>query len=48
MAMLLAVVSTEAMDPTRESGAFASAATVTEFSSKRVRGDRSFGEGGIT
>jgi len=39
MAMLLVVVTTEATDPTRGSGPFSSAANVSEFSSKRVRGE---------
>ncbi len=39
MAMLLVVVSTEATDPTRESGPISSSANVSEFSSKRVRGE---------
>jgi hypothetical protein len=39
MAMLLVVVTTEATDPTRESGPFPSAANVSEFSSKGVRGE---------
>ena len=38
MAMLLAVVSTEATDPTRVSGPFRTAANVSESSSMRVRG----------
>jgi len=39
MAMLLVVATTEATDPTRESGPFASAANVTESLSTRVRGE---------
>jgi len=39
MAMLLVVATTEATDPTRESGPFRSAANVSEFSSMRVRGE---------
>jgi hypothetical protein len=39
MAMLLVVATTEATDPTRGSAAFLSAANVSEFSSKRVRGE---------
>jgi hypothetical protein len=38
MAMLLVVASTEATDPTRESGPVTSAANVSEFSSMRVCG----------
>jgi len=38
MAMLLVVATTEATDPTRESGPFGSAANVSE-SSSRVRGE---------
>ena len=38
MAMLLVVVSTEATDPTRESGPFSSAANVSEYSSMSFRG----------
>ena len=37
--MLLVVATTEATDPTRGSGPFPSAANVSEFSSKRVRGE---------
>ena len=37
MAMLLVVATTEATDPTRESGPFPLIANVSEFSSKRVR-----------
>jgi len=39
MAMLLVVATTEATDPTRESGPFSSTANVSEFSSMRVRGE---------
>jgi hypothetical protein len=39
MAMLLVVATTEATDPTRESGPFPSSANVSEYSSKRVRGE---------
>jgi hypothetical protein len=39
MAMLLVVATTEATDPTRESGPFPSAANVSEVSSTRVRGE---------
>ena len=50
MAMLLVVVSTEAMDPTRESGPFRKSVCVSESLSMRVRGETlgstSSGEGG--
>jgi hypothetical protein len=39
MAMLLVVATTVVTDPTRESGPFPSSANVSEFSSKRVRGE---------
>ena len=40
MAMLLVVATTEATDPTRESGPFASSANVSEsLSTMRVRGE---------
>jgi hypothetical protein len=39
MAMLLVVVSTEATDPTRESGLFRQTASVSESLSMRVRGE---------
>jgi hypothetical protein len=39
MAMLLVVATTEATDPTRESGPFSTTANVSEFSSMRVRGE---------
>ena len=39
MAMLLVVVSTEATDPTRESGPFRQSANVSESFSLRVRGE---------
>jgi len=39
MAMLLVVVTTEATDPTRESGLFRQTANVSESLSMRVRGE---------
>jgi len=39
MAMLLVVVTTEATDPTRESGPFRQTANVSESLSMRVRGE---------
>ena len=39
MAMRLVVATTEATDPTRESGPFSTSANVSEFSSSRIRGE---------